>query len=159
MMHKKTKKGVEPVIATVLLLLIVIVAAGVIFGIVLPLIQTKLVGGNLSSCFTVRLTVDTKEGFTCYDQANNKVNVMVSRGADETDVSGVQIIVASDGGLTQSFEINQTIPNKNEKQTYSVDLTIAGNAKEVGVAPIVRIGTIKQLCAISSTAKLEPCTT
>ena len=154
---KKSNKGIEPIIGTVLLLLITVAAAAIIFGVIVPLIQDKLVQGGVSSCMNVRVVVDTKQGYTCFDVANDKVNVMVSRGADDTELSGIQIVVALQGGSTQAFEINQSLPSKNEQRTYSVDINTGSTATEVGIAPIVKMGNIKQLCGITSTAKLEMC--
>lgn len=156
--NKKSKKAVEAIIGTVLLLLITVVLAGLIFGVIVPFIQNKLMEGEVSACMNVRLIVDTKQGYTCYDEGNNAVNVMISRGADDNKLQAVEIIVAIDG-TTQAFEFNQSLPERNEQRTFTVNLNLSSGAtpKEVGVAPIVKIGNMQQLCGVISSAKLDKC--
>lgn len=158
MLNKKSKKAVEPLIGTVLLLLIIVAAAGIIFGVIVPFIQNNLMEGEISSCMNVRVVIDTKQGYTCYDEGSHAVNVMISRGADNVKLQGVQIIVAVDG-TTQAFEFNQSLPDKNEQSTFTVNVNPAPGAiaKEVGVAPIVKIGNMQQLCGVTSATKLSKC--
>lgn len=158
MLNKKPKKAVEAIVGTVLLLLITVAAAGLIFGVIVPFIQNKLLEGEISSCMNVRVVIDTKQGYTCYDEGNHSVNVMVSRGADDVQLQGLQIIIAVDG-TTQAFEVNQSLPGNNEQSTFAININPApgATAKEVGVAPIVKIGNMQQLCGVTSAVKLEKC--
>lgn len=157
--NKMTKKAVEPVVATVLLLLITVAAAGLIFGVIVPLIQNKIVEAGTSSCMTARVMVDTKTGFTCFNTTDKTVNVVVARASEDFKLAGLNIIVAI-GGSTKTFLINQSLPSKNERSIYTVNASGTDpNAipTEVGVAPIVLIGNIQQYCGITSSAKLETC--
>lgn len=158
MLNKKSKKAVEAIVGTVLLLLITVALAGIIFGVIVPFIQNKLMEGEISACMNVRVVVDTKQGYTCYDEVNNAVDVMISRGADDVKLYGLQIIVAIDG-TTKAFEFNQSLPERNEQRTFTINLDLSSGAtpKEVGVAPIVKIGNMQQLCGVTSAAKLGKC--
>lgn len=152
----KSNKGVEPIIATILLLLITVAAVSILFGVILPFMQNKIreVGG--SSCMDARIVIDVKSGYTCYNKTGSSVNVAVARGANDFNLAGIQIVVAV-GGSTKSFIVNESLPNRNEQSTFTVNLNTTDKATEVGIAPLMNIGNLQQNCGISSITILSPC--
>jgi len=84
-----SRKAVSALIAAVLLLLITFSAVGVIWGGVLPMITSAMQSGQ--ACLTARVSINSVAGFTCYDENKKQINVMVNRGAEEFNLSGIQI--------------------------------------------------------------------
>jgi len=157
-MVNKSKTAVEPLVATVILILVTVTIGVIVFAVVLPLIQNRLIESGGAACLSARVVVNTEEGYTCYDSATQTVNVMVERGPDEFELSSIQILVYYDG-TTKTFIVNQSLPNENEKKMFSVNINEPGKtAKSVAVAPMMKIGKTQKFCSITSTAKLPKCT-
>lgn len=156
-MMEKPKRAVEPLVATVILILVTVTIGVIVFAVVLPMIQNRLIESGGAACLSARVVVNTEEGYTCYDNATQTVNVMVERGPDEFELSSIQILVYYDG-TTKTFIVNQSLPKENEKRMFSVNINEPGKtAKAVAVAPMMRVGKTQKFCSITSTAKLPKC--
>jgi len=96
------KKSVSALVATVLLILITVAATGIIWSAVMPMItkSTKM----SEACLNAKLSIDTISGYTCYDENKRVVNIMIKRGAEKFNLSGVQISLVS-SGKTKSYYI------------------------------------------------------
>ena len=150
---EKRKNGISALVATVLLILITVAAVGVIWGMLMPMLQEKITEAS-QSCINAKIRIDTERGYTCYDSVNKTLSVMVSRGADEMDLAGLQIIVFA-AGSSYKFEIIDNLPGTNEDQVYSVNLV--ATPAYATVAPIMQIGKSKKICSITSRADINPC--
>ncbi len=109
------KKGVSSIVATVLLVLITVTAAGVIWQAVIPMVNKALQMNQ--ACMNARLTIDTTSGYTCYDENKKQASIMVSRGAENFELSGIQIGLSSEG-KTEKHEIRQ----RSEIDSYTKSL-------------------------------------
>lgn len=150
----ENKKGVSTLIATVLLMLITVAAVGIISGFVLPMLQEKITEAS-QSCISAQIKIDTEGGYTCYDLLNKQLNVRISRGSDEIELAGLQII-ASVGGSSYKYEISDDIVDVNGYKVYTLDIT-AGDVQQAAVAPILKIGKSKKICGITSKASINSC--
>lgn len=150
----ENKKGVSALIATVLLMLITVAAVSVIWGMIMPMLQEKITEAS-QSCISVKIGIDTKEGYTCYDSVNKQLKVMVSRGPDEFKLAGLQII-AFVSGSSYKYEINDDIVGINEDKVYILNIT-AGAVEQASVAPILKVGNIKRTCSITSRVNINSC--
>ncbi len=65
----KSKKAISGVIATVLVLLITVVAAGILISFILPFVQKNLVSSTECLDYKDYLKFDSSVGYTCYDDA------------------------------------------------------------------------------------------
>jgi len=101
--YLRAKKSVSALVATVLLILITVAATGIIWSAVMPMItkSTKM----SEACLNARLNIDTTAGYTCYDEANKQVYVMVRRGAEDFNLSGIKIQLSGDG-KTKGYNIS-----------------------------------------------------
>ncbi|MBI5149099.1 hypothetical protein HZA33_05455, partial [Candidatus Pacearchaeota archaeon] len=135
----QTKRGISTLIATVLLILIAVVAIGIIWAAIMPMITNA---SRLSqACSQVSIVINKEAGYTCYDQSANEILIMISRGSTEIELAGAQISILSQGA-SKSFEIEagkeypnirmitQTeyglpleTPGMNEDRTYIIDST------------------------------------
>ncbi|MFH1501306.1 MAG: type IV pilin N-terminal domain-containing protein [archaeon] len=100
------KKGVSPVIASVLMVLVTIVAVALISAFLIPLVKDNLTGGG--NCFKVigKLDINTDTGYTCYNITGDTVLVMVERGylEEDIDIVGLNFYITA-GAERQSYEV------------------------------------------------------
>lgn len=125
-----SRKAVSALIAVVLLLLITFSAVGVIWGGVLPMITSAMQSGQ--ACINARVNINSISGFTCYDETNKRLNVMVNRGAEEFNLSGVQIGLTSPGSTkVYSFYDDSSVvlhmPFEEGSGTFANDLSGKNN--------------------------------
>ena len=163
----KRKKGISPVITTVLLILLSISAVVIIAGVIIPFIKDSLSGSK--ECFEVigQLEIDTESIYTCYDDSNNLVNLTIKRGVKEIDLEGFMIAI-SGGGTSETFEIEGgevgnvemlngssdiVIPKRGEERTYSITTTLS-TLDYAEIAPIMKSGTT---CEPTDKAEIEMC--
>lgn len=152
-MLEKSKRGVSALVATVLLILITVAAVGVIWGMLMPMLQEKITEAS-QSCINAKIRIDTERGYTCYDSVNKTLSIMISRGADELDLAGLQII-AFVAGSSYKFEIIDNLPGANEDEVYSINFT--ATPAYATVAPVMQIGKSKKICGITSKADINQC--
>ncbi len=143
------KKGVSAVVATVLIIMITVAAVGVVWAVIIPMIQNNL--GN-SLCDDVDISIGTTQGFTCYDSTKKIVAVQIKKGPNDVDVSGVDFILSSVGN---SYSENMSYSfTSNEYHTFYIDAATLGNIDSVSVAPVLKTG---KLCRTLSLDYLPPC--
>ncbi len=164
------KRGISDLVTTVLLVLITIVAVGILYASVMPLIKTNI--EKTKQCNDVAMEVVTEGGYTCYLD-NGEVEVQVSRGPSDVELYGIQIQL-SGGGISKTFNIyNGTtsnniklldgnydeeleLPGKNEALTYVIKSGLS-DFEKVAVAPILKIGKKEEMCSILSSVSLSEC--
>ncbi len=172
------KRAVSAIVATVLLVLIAVAAVGIIWGAIIPMINKAMEMGQ--ACMNARLTINTDSGYTCWNATGRVALVMVSRGAEDFKLAGMDLVV-SGGGLTKTFNVSSgqipdgvrmledkaqpptmalALPNVNEERTYIVNGTAVSTsfvAQEARVAPKVRIGNTVKTCGVTHQVSLTEC--
>jgi len=98
----KEKRGVSALVATVLLILITVAGVAIIWGAVMPMITKITQSGQ--ACINARLIIDTASGYTCYSETKNQASIMVSRGPEDFQLTGIQLGLSS-AGQTESIII------------------------------------------------------
>ncbi len=166
------KRGISPIITTVLLIMVSIVAVLIVAGFIIPFIRDSL--GESKDCFDVvdQLEINTGSGYTCYyneSSTNMIANLTVKRGTKEVDINGF-VLAVSGGGSSKTFEIkegvvlgvkmlsgssNIEIPEKGEEMTYSINTTLP-EVRYAEIAPIMKSGKI---CRSLGKAEIEKCQT
>ena len=125
---KTEKRGISPVIATVLLVAVSVAAIVVLAGVIMPMIRTQL--GQGKSCFELREYFQIQESaYSCY---NTTTRLMIERGMNNYDVKGFVVSIAS-AGSSKRFDVYDNvnnsgirmldnsaikIPNPGEAKTY-----------------------------------------
>lgn len=161
----KNKKAIEPVVATVLLIVITIVAVALIIAFVVPFIQKQMQGAQL--CYGARIEI--KADGVCYNytaQNGTLLIVKIGRGAEEFELNGVVLTVSSTTGITKTVIVsNKTyLPiNPLEETSFGVNVSRLFevgvnpvNITSIGVAPIIKSGTIEKTCEITSQISTIP---
>ncbi|MFH1307333.1 MAG: archaellin/type IV pilin N-terminal domain-containing protein [archaeon] len=158
------KKGVSPVIASVLLILVTIVAVALISAFIIPMIKEQMTGGG--NCFKVlgKMEIDSDAGYTCKNITSGETMVMVKRQyIGDEDIKVTKIVFSLIGqGNSQVIQIFDNTINENVRKysgSYNQSLTLvpeggaltyvfntgsAGlgiNVESVDVAPVLGDGT------------------
>ncbi|MFH1823537.1 MAG: archaellin/type IV pilin N-terminal domain-containing protein [archaeon] len=159
----KNKRGIAPVIATVLLIVIVLAAVGILIGFIIPMIERSTEDATL--CYEARLEI--VEENSCIEtvmeneQSIDKIKVRVKRDSGEFDLKGI-VFRFSTGESTTTEKIRGTqelpLPGVLEEQTFRTfrfenidDLT------SVSIAPIVGNGNREKTCDYTSEITITRC--
>jgi len=138
------KKGIEALVATVLLILITIAAVGIIWGAIMPIIRQNIESSQ--NCLNAGIEVNMASGYTY--AAGNNVSIQVSRSSSTINVTKIQLKVVDSNG--NSGLVDETsIPAPNTDKTYMIDsslMGLTGAPKSVGVVAIIAIGNTAYTC-------------
>lgn len=174
-----TKKGLSPIVSTILLILISISAVVLIAGFVIPFVRDKLEESKV--CYDVReqlkINTEAEEGLTCHSVTNKNVSIQIARGTNDVDIRG--FILGIYGASSKTFEIYEgtdlsaqgikmfdgtlplDIPELGEERTYTVNLTTAGLAGEsqlrAKIMPIMKGKQGSINCPQTDNAKIPKC--
>jgi flagellin-like protein len=131
-MIRKEKRGISPVIATILLILITVAAVSIIWAFVLPFMKEKV--GEVDK--NVDLSILTEQGFTYFDYANNISSVQVKKGEEDVNITQI-IFIFEKQGETKEIRGLFSIPN-GQTQTFYIPLTTSYDS--VSLAAVVLNG-------------------
>jgi flagellin-like protein len=176
----ENKKGLSEVVTTVILIALVLVAAGLIWGVVRTMINKNIKSSE--SCFNIADKVSINGAYTCYNPGTNELNLSVSVG--DLSIEGL-VVSVSKGGTAKGIEIKEgvavanvrnyddpvltygtvglKVPTKNSGRTYVTKvnslLGVGGNLppKSIQISPIVngeQCGVADSLTEISDCALL-----
>ncbi len=162
-------RGVSPVVATVLLLVLTVVLASVIFAFVIPFVQDQL--GNSKECLNVIDGVEFADSkFNCY-------NVSIVSGFEtgfsfkvkKADVVGVRVSFIDENGNSdvKDFPYEDSddrfkavgfgygpaltnFPASGGQRTYVINNKYAKSE----IAPITKTGSV---CAVADIVEFSPC--
>ncbi len=137
----KSKKSQTDVIITVLLILVGLVGVSfvAVFGF-------NFIKENLTPVQNADIYLDSSSMIPFYYNVTSEVYVVVGRGTDDANLSGVVLIVSNKGN-SKSFKYN-IAPSTNERKLYSVG---PFNSKPdfIAVAAIVISGEKEKILAAS----------
>jgi len=169
----KSKKGVSPLIATILLILISIIAIASIFAFVVPFVKDML--EESKECFNIpeQISIIDSSVYTCFNNDKSKIGVSVKRSSEEVEIGGFKISVkgkdASNTDTAVIVEIKQgefptdaymldgsqppVLPGRGEEKTYVITLNDVTPEKVV-IAPISAKG---ELCNVADEVEIPLC--
>ncbi len=154
------KKGVSAVVATVLIVMITVAAAGLLWGIVAPVLKTQV--SEKESCVNaqVSMSVDEDSRYTCVSSDNGTV-IRVHRGADNEEWRAVQVIYTDSNGNSQTVEYTSPPGINSEKVFKNVEIRdvisiavvpiLANNGNDLVCAKVVEIAPVKNCSSEVST--------
>lgn len=97
-MNNILKRGISAIVATVLMVLIVVVAVGVVWGVLIPLLNTDIEASKNT------ITIDTTGGYTLYDPVQQIACVSVQR-LSKAEIEGLRFTFHFEGD-SKTSEIN-----------------------------------------------------
>lgn len=177
------KKGVSPIVATVLLIMLTVVAIGIITKIVVPFTKDNL--SKSKDCFSYReyYTFDSSLGYNCYNSSGMFVTIKASGDSSlSSKIAGTDFIVIN-SGKSERFQIRKgerascstsgvrelddlscanllNTATGGEVRTYALKKTGVPEAGEVKVFPYILKdeSSLGQTCADpTDSIKLLPC--
>lgn len=93
-----TKKGLSDIVTAILFILLILIAIGIIWAFIRPAVEETSQVQSASSCLLVRL--DATRCVYSGNADNAYASVMLVRGADNVNLSNIQIAFASQEGST-----------------------------------------------------------
>jgi len=123
------KKGVAPVISTVLLIVIVVVAVALIVAFVIPLITDSM--DKAKACSDATLELESAR------QNTTDIAVQISRGSTEFDLQGVIIQLIS--ANSKKVQEKPLTIGPFESELIYFNYPNAEQVEAVGIAPIVKL--------------------
>lgn len=136
------KKGLSDVINTVMLVALTIVAMGIIWVAIMPMIKDRM--GSSDSCLNADVSIEVSKGYTCWDSAQEIVMVQVKTGNIDVNVSGFKFFVSSDGNSIRYPKESYISPNSYN--VFFLNSTGISNIDGIGVAAVIRSGRTVRDC-------------
>ena len=126
-----SKKGVSDVITTVLMILIVLAAIGIVWAVVSSFLNNSTEQIDLGAGFSQIDIVDNSVKYLPSDV----LQIKVKRDSNPGNISGLRVIIESSEGNVQSYDINTPV---KELETKTIDVQLQGkitNISKVSIAP------------------------
>ena len=145
-----SKKGVSPLIATILLIAFAVALGSVVmnWGLNLNL------GKSPDLCYNVGIKIrEISSAEVCYGGIgqNGYVNFIIDN-VGETDITGLAILIVGDKGKTRLFDLDNILIrkrelfNKNDKEV-SYDFNLYGDIKQVQFIPKIKTERSVEICS------------
>jgi len=148
----KNKKAISDVVATVIMIALVMITAGIVWAIVNNIVKGQT--GSAKACFGIYDKVSINPKYTCYNSNTNELKFSINMKDVEVDsvlvaisgtTGGKAIEIKKDGSsfnyLKKSGEVSYGstvyLPKKNSGTTYIVDANALGigEADSIEIAP------------------------
>jgi hypothetical protein len=133
-------KGLSTIVATLLIILLTLVAVGIIWIVVRNVIQNGAEQVSLGK-FTLNLEIKNVQKIS-----DTQLNVKLKRNAGEGEISGLEFIV-DDGENSEVVKITNLSFNELEERTFNLVLVSGINLskiQKVSVAPIFKLSSGKE---------------
>ena len=162
------RKGVSPVIATVLLLVLTIVIGGIIFSVVIPFVKDSL--GDSRACLNVFEGVEFSESkFNCYN--STALNTGFSVKLKKEDIVGFRVALIGSTGSSDVVDIKEgatlinvrmvgsgpsgynailAFPSVGGQRSYVAQ----GRYEKAEISPITKSG---EICAVADKIDFTSC--
>lgn len=161
------RKGVSPVVATVLLLVLTIVIGGIVFSVVIPFVNDSL--GESKECLDTFEGVEFPESqFNCYGINAGAEETGFSVKVNKEGISKVKVALIDSNGNSDVVEIYDGVTNPSirpiggalndalEFPSVSGQRTYVAN-KFYKKAEISALSSSGDICAVADIIEFEPC--
>lgn len=163
------KKGVSAIIATVLIVLLTIVAIGVIAGFVVPFVRESLAGAGACLPYRTYLEFDESFGFNCFNGSeiyfSVKANILEDLEAEEPGEFRVvfvgeetsESVIVKEGMMEEIKMLSGEgveVPKKGDIITYVYNDSKGEGFESMEIYPVLETGKI---CEKTDSIKLISC--
>ncbi|MEM4637524.1 MAG: archaellin/type IV pilin N-terminal domain-containing protein [Candidatus Woesearchaeota archaeon] len=130
-MLKRGKKGISPLVATVLL-----IAFAVSIGTLIMNLGRDVLA-NVGDCNDVKIEIQTinNKPLFCYDQNNNKINIMI-KNTGSVDIKSLKLGITTEDFKYQEISIDDSNIKVGKTITKSIDINMNKNFK-TEIIPII----------------------
>ena len=150
-MKIRNQKGIAQILATMIMIMLVLAAASIVFGVVNNLVKDEIESSE--ACFGNFGEVTINKQYTCRDFDSNEVQFLINVG--DVDIDGLLVSVSGKSGAKSFKIIGEAIsfvrtynglygdvinpPNENSGLTYFVNLSEINieDANSITIAPII----------------------
>lgn len=140
MIKRLNKRGLSTIVATLLIILLTLVAVGIIWVVVRNVIQSGAEQVSLGK-FTLNLEIKS----VTVNLGSNSVNVRIKRNSGEGEISGIDFIVEDD----KNTDVIKTNLSLNELDERTINLSLKSvnmsNIQKVSVAPVFLLESGKEV--------------
>jgi len=150
------KRGISAVIATVLIILITLSAVSIVWIVVLPMISDNL---ELEAiCQKAGITIDSSQGFTCYDGEDLLLNI--ERANEDAEIVRIIFVLENENENVLEHLNEEQIESrlgKGQSATWVVQ-NVETNPFKISVYPVINInGKEKECDAVSYVTNIPDC--
>ena len=143
------KKGIDNIVAVVLIILISIASIIILWSSILPLIRENLVFNGFVA------SVSTIEPYTVYYNNTNKLNVQVKQFGGDGEIGKIRIFAEKNGETIYSWVENVT-PGASLVKVYSIDWLYPGSIPDYAKAsPIYISGNLEKEGSVSKGVRVK----
>ena len=171
------KRGLSPVIATVLLVLITIAAVALIASFIIPFVRDNLADSTSCVSYMDYFKFDEKSNYNCFDTAGELYGLTVKSSVDKTLAEGISgfSVAFIKTGESQSLTIihgentselsggirmlnsslsKLSVPRAGESRTYVYNSSGFGGYESVEIYPVLNN---KKTCGKTDSIKFAKC--
>jgi len=133
MVERKNKRGLSTIVATLLIILLTLVAVGIIWVVVRNVIQ-----GGAEQISLGKFTLDLEIRSVARNAGTNSMDIKLKRNPGEGELSGLVFIAVGDEN-TEIVNVTDLTLRQLEERTFNINLTSSTNVsglEKVAVAPI-----------------------
>lgn len=158
------KKGISGVVETILLILIVVIAIGILVAFLIPFVRKNL--DEAGSCIDTINQIKLNPAYTCYYSSGGNTGMLVNIEVEKLKIDEI-VILLSGGGESKNIKIKNgtlgsndlnmyrdtppwddlVVPRENEGKTYWIPFSFTGQpnfkyymskVEQVKIAPIIK---------------------
>ncbi|MCS7134431.1 MAG: hypothetical protein NZ889_01045 [Candidatus Pacearchaeota archaeon] len=146
------KKGVAPVVATVLLIVVAVVGVALLVTFIMPMIRESMVKAEV--CSKARLNLDD----ACYDENLKKLFVRISRGSEEFQLEGAILQIINET-RTETKKMSGGEIDIGILESVTIDIQREYRPDAVGIAPIVKTAEKIEpiICEVTTRIPVRTC--
>lgn len=153
----QNKKGIEPVIATVLLIVITIAAVALIIAFVVPFVQNQLATADL--CYKAN-GIQLDSSATCYNATSGNLTLkIVWNGNEVLNLTTIRVSVSNATTTNTLTSVINLPKNPGEEQTTVVSLIDHKviNVTTVSIAPVLKPAKGTEITCDIRSIPINPC--
>lgn len=154
----KSKKALSEVIATVLIIMITVVAVTLIWAVIIPLVNNQIGGSKECTDAQGDLKIGSG-GFTCI-KSDGTISLQVSRGPADYVLSSIGVSVYV-GGSAYPENITVGLPVPNQDRVFFITNhsrnKAYSDATRLEIFPVLKIGNVEKLCGKAQEVSLVSC--
>ena len=141
-------KALSEVVTNVLLILLVVIAIGVIWAFVGPMITSsgEKITGTQACMELVLEPLDCSYSVVIDDgETKNLIQAMVKRGSDKASLKEIKIVLENVDGSAEVISQTTNLPGELETSVFPIPTVIT--PVKIGVAGIVSVSGKDQICS------------
>ena len=155
MINMIKKRGISPIIAMVLIIIMTLAGLSILFGIFKATIFDKF---QNPECKQLDFFINSGSENTCYDSSKNSASIEINKGNNDINYSDIRFIFDFSGNTKKNIQ-PQTI-ERGYKKVFYFNLSAfnnLGKPNRISLSSKLNLGKKEKECEISSSSELKEC--